>query len=127
VRLSEAIMLGSTMGLKVQNTSWRSCLIGIGISAIGKDNIGNVEALARYPWLNQSYEVPSIAASGWFAAGKPYQARSIITEMATKVELGEITIEQAVDWIRSVEPREEPCPESVQAEPSLATDLAQVR
>ena len=35
--------------------------------------------------------------------------------------------ERIADWVATIEPREEPRPETVQVEPSLATDLAQVR
>ena len=105
MRLSEAILLGSTTAPPLNNTSWKTCLIGIGMHALGKDNIGNHEAMLRYPWLREDYEMPAhlFAGSG---RGRKLTARQIITGLATQIECGSISLEQAVDWIRSVEPEE---------------------
>lgn len=94
MRLAEAILLGSTMGLPVSNYSWRTCLLGIGLAALGKDNICNREALIRYPWVGKEYLID----------GQIQEFRSYITGLAMKVETGEMTIDKAAELIDSVDP-----------------------
>ena len=126
MKLSDAIMLGSTK-TKLNPDRWLTsdgtgCLIGIGISAIcelhdiptwgGLDN----EILVRFPWLRQDFPVPEIAKGHddvWghlngFKFTDLARAVDIISRMAYLVKAGRMTLEQAVDWIRSVEPPDPP-------------------
>src|SRR6185312_4064285 len=104
--------------------------IGMGQFAAG----GGQEAFdwnQLWPWLTSEmpvpqflFELPDFSTSEWI----PYRhlfprrmkASSIVGHMASRVKFGHMSLEQAVDWIRSVEPAEAeaPCTETVQ-EPSL--------
>jgi hypothetical protein len=116
------------------------CLLGLGGYAVGvryetdenkrdvatMDEIGKITAI--WPWINNSVEVPQfirklppyediypfayLSNMGYLTNRRTYQAKALISVMAVHVKLGNLTMEQVVDWIRSVEPQEaEPTPQ----------------
>jgi hypothetical protein len=108
VKLSEAMMLGSTMGLKFKNDDWCTCLLGISMAALGQRNDMNREAERRYPWILKDYVYPMSIHPRPFKWG--------ITWWADRIECGLATFEEAIDWVRSVEPQDET--NSTQASPA---------
>ncbi len=118
MRLSEAIVLGSTQ-TKLDPHDWDCCLIGMGFHALAgleadihcsPNNDHPLEAIVRWPWLENRMTAPVLL--GW-PDGHIASACSIISSLAVRVGRRNITFEQAVDWIRSVEPEE----------PKTATEL----
>ncbi len=103
MKLSEAMMLGYTMGRELNNGSWDTCLIGISCHAVSNSYYTTLgEAYDRWPWIGISVPHPQNTEFLF----PPYL---ILTELCGEVIAGRTTIEQVVDWVRSVEP-EEPTP-----------------
>jgi hypothetical protein len=117
MRLSDAIGLGRTL-VKFDSTKflWPNdkgecvgCAIGMGLAAIGEVKIERLDQIfVHWPWLN--------GTDDWTA--KPI---TIISEMAHRVAKGEQSLDELIDYVRSVEPAEETfLPENVQ-EPEYAS------
>jgi hypothetical protein len=103
MKLSEAILLGSTLGRPFNQSSWNYCLCGMGVAALGnKTNYGNDEAEARWPWLNSDIVPPKSCGLG----ETPLRGRLVVTCIASMVLNERITLDAAVDLIRSIEPEE---------------------
>jgi|ERR1700722_1856827 len=103
MRLSDAMMLGSTL-VKLNADAWNTCLLGVSVVATGgKDNWCNSECRARWPWIEIEFVPPPMIDAGI----TPRCASAIISLLTVLVEKGAITLEQAVDWVRSVEPAED--------------------
>lgn len=123
MRLSEAIMLGSTQ-THLSATNWDHCLIGMGFHALAglqtdiciDDTGAPVEAYARWPWLQTFIQYPPPELVGGIRGTGT--ASQIISGLAGRVVRGDVSLEAAVDWIRSVEPQEEPVqiPETIKQE-----------
>lgn len=126
MRLSEAVMFGSVSGLKKFNpSSWDTCLIGIAVHDIGGSTPVRVECINRWPWLNEVFDIPPLVKACTVIRGpfgdmptqiSPASALFIISGFASQIEAGNLTLERAVDWIRSVEPAEE-CPADILHDP----------
>jgi hypothetical protein len=130
MKLSDAIVLGSTE-INFKPHYWMcedgGCLLGMGGYAAGvrytplekrgsfSDEIEQITAL--WPWLATFFEMPQ-----WLrdlpAHGLPYyfnqhdparfwRAKVIISIMACHIKEGHMTMEQAINWIRENEPKEE--------------------
>jgi hypothetical protein len=110
MKLSEAMMLGGTVH-KLDSGSWECCLLGVSVQALGADNHSNLEAAARWSWIDDDFAAPE----SLLAFCGNLQGRIIISNLSCRVQDGTITLEQAVDWVRSVEPSE---PDQEQAQPS---------
>lgn len=119
MKLSEAIMLGSTT-CKMIPEDINSCALGVACNALGipvherasvtmdpctglgrfaslviKPGFNRYHAVSRlWPWLN---EFPGLAA-------KPNYGQKITRLFDTDVCLGRMTLEQLADYVRSVEP-----------------------
>ncbi len=102
MRLSEAIMLGSTTET-LDSASWQTCLLGIGLHAIdpAAENFCNDDAIRRWPWIKSTVEIPCL---GSFSGGGEATPSGIISVLAGDVQKGIVTLEKVVDWVRSVEP-----------------------
>jgi hypothetical protein len=142
VKLSEAMMLGiSAFNLRPQ--VWAcpdgGCLLGVAAHAAGIKFASSGEAIARiriqWPWIDRKFDVPQLARDlpklrdGNFLhiADKPSGgAVYIISFFANHVKLGTCSIEQVVDWVRSVEPAEEVAIEATMETPADAV-VHQVR
>lgn len=126
MKLSDAIMLGITM-YELKPAAWfckdGGCLCGIALLAVNEEapiNLASAPILWEWPWLDKMFSVPPLCVGpvtnalgdpyGWvsYRVGGSERALAIISRMASQVKRGDITLEQAVDWIRSVEPQEEP-------------------
>ena len=94
-------MLGGTL-YKLDDLDWRCCLLGVSVQASGGDNFLNREAALRWPWINGQFHVPDLLEHHGICSS----ATDIISCLAIRVKRGQITFEQAVDWVRSVEPAE---------------------
>jgi hypothetical protein len=96
--LSDAIMLGSTQ-TTLDSNSWDQCLIGVGLHAFGiTSNFCNEEGEKRWPWILKHFQTPKLGKLFGASTGS---AKGTISVLAEDVQLGLITLEQAVDWIRS--------------------------
>lgn len=123
MRLSEAVMLGMMSIDRFVPTVYLKdgcgCLIGAGyFAATGKRSAYYKEMAEEWPWLESTFPVPTELYGGCMTDHLPDGdlGRSIITFYALAVQSGSNTIEQAVDWIRSVEPAERTEPAEVLAE-----------
>lgn len=100
MKLSEAILLASTMGEKPHNDGgWDCCLAGVACHAVGRTNLFNEVAPELWPWLTE----PLRGLDGQFAYLEGYPARFLLTAMCTR-----ISMEEASSVIASIEPRSEP-------------------
>jgi hypothetical protein len=99
MKLSEAMMLGATAH-GVDGTTWEGCLLGVSVKAVGGNNTFNLEALARWPWIRKKVQSPEHLGY----TGASCSAETLISGLAIRVMSGEVTLEQVVDWVRSVEP-----------------------
>lgn len=121
MKLSDAVLLGSTTGHKLSNGSWNCCLLGMGVAAVVQCSDAKQEAVARWPWLSDYMEpsyIPSLLP--WlrrYAAEHPHTIDGYVflTALCCDVLDKKITLEQAVDAIRSVEPQDEPITASLTA------------
>jgi hypothetical protein len=110
MKLSEAIVLGAGLirfdpGIYLGGGC--GCLIGMGAAAIDKKDRLVVEgefAFPEYPWLSEKFPAP--AGLLYMTAGTPWPAYMIIGQMARQIKLETYAFEQALAWIRSVEPEE---------------------
>jgi|SRR5882724_6263728 len=100
MRLSDAIALGRTL-VVLDPSCYQRCLIGLGYHAIGKNAFdGWLHEWPDYPWLRKQFIVnPPFGIH-------PSYAYNVISMLAHKVKSSSISMEQAIDWIRSVEPEE---------------------
>lgn len=123
IRLSEAIMAGSVL-IHFNPNFWYNaipsrcgCLIGMGMVAAGYEDelmaggLQDPTIIAAYPWLIELMTPPPLPhcpsarrAYSYLWVVERSQAIHIISYMAHCVKHGLMTLEQAVDWIRSVEP-----------------------
>lgn len=101
MRLSEAIMLGSTLGERLSNYSWDTCLLGISCHALGTSNHNNREAIRRWPWLRKIYTAPPD-----LHLDSCYSGETILTSLCERIANGEMTIELAAEIVREIEPDE---------------------
>ncbi len=100
MKLSEALMLGSTLGEEVSNASWDKCLLGIACHALGDSNFYN-EAVMRWTWLTEK-----IVSHPDLLNGHPYSGTTFVTGLAIKVEEGRMTIQRAAEIVAEIEPAE---------------------
>jgi hypothetical protein len=97
MKLSEAIMLGSTQ-CKMEPASFSTCVLGVSLWAIGlparsPDWGSRYDLIAQvWPWTD-AYSRP----------GKMY-LQEIYQRFDHRVCTGEMTLEQLVDYVKSVEP-----------------------
>lgn len=101
MRLSEAMLLGSTT-CKMVPGDWNSCALGCagnavglapGVKAKGEDRAKLIHAV--WPWLADS---PNLMSSGEEIVGLIWQ------QFDYDVCGGTMTLEQLVDYVRSIEP-----------------------
>jgi len=120
MKLSDAIVLGST-GVKLDPKNWLNidplgnkcgCLIGMGLFAKLGDNAymelsgtAPKAILQEWPWLGDYRDVPD--ASDLPSAIKSERAIEIVSALARRLALGRVSFEEAVEWIRQNEPKEE--------------------
>jgi hypothetical protein len=101
MRLSEALLLGSTLGETLKNDSYRSCLLGVACRAIGKENGGNDEVKTRWPWTEEwKFTHPVMGLTMLIPL------RYVLTRMCDRVLDGTMSIDDVVAYVRSVEPSE---------------------
>lgn len=101
MRLSTAMMLGAST-CKMIPGDINSCALGAALNAVGAARVDGIFDMSRvveskrlWPWLTEICPCCSFA----------YGSHIAIT-FNTKVCKGEMTFEQLVDWVRSVEPDE---------------------
>jgi hypothetical protein len=103
MKLSEAMMLGSTL-VKMRAGDWNNCALGVAAQAAGISAQGRSGPIYRkWPWLEIRVE-----ASEFFHASHILCPILWITEIWARfdklVVCGEMTFEQLVDYVRSIEP-----------------------
>ena len=99
MRLSDAIVLGSAL-IRFEPSCFYvprgncGCIIGMGEAAMGAMSVLSYKKL--WPWLSKPMP------------GKPLHSYAAeIGRRAYCVQEGTMTLEEVVDWVRSVEPAEE--------------------
>jgi hypothetical protein len=100
MRLSEAMMLGAAT-CKMEPGDIRSCAIGAGLNAEGDQSfaIGRYFAASRiWPWLG---ELKTLRGDRFLV---PDMMGRITRRFDDEVCYGEMTLEQLVDYVRSIEP-----------------------
>lgn len=116
MRLSDAMMLGSVT-CRMERYNWNSCALGCAGNAVGIPNWGNRGhgrhnlILQAWPWLLE--ECPCemcIAVSADRKKRAPWMAHERYMDHITsafdfQVSYGLMTLEQLIDWVRSVEPK----------------------
>ena len=132
MRLSEAIMLGYVQ-ITFTPHSWLyakegrlcGCLLGAGLIGSGY-RLLNTQRVPpdfkeRWPWLQRSTvypcSKPCAVMERIYAEGRPRvfgermnhtgTVHAVVSHIAHHVDIGDWTLERAVDWIRSIEPAEE--------------------
>lgn len=136
MRLSEAIMLGSTT-VKMEAGNWGACALGAACNALGIRQDGEFELVHKYygcgliadlqmfrrqeaveklwPWLRRptSFHMshPSTILApciGGYATVEAYCWLGAITQAFDYLVVpGHWTLEALVDWVRSIEPAEQ--------------------
>lgn len=109
MKLSDAVMLGFGMikfDPNVYLEDGCGCFIGSGYFAATGAKAASLfdDMFPVWPWLMETREMPD-----WFLPclqGRRIPTHRIISMMAIEMGQGRVTLEQAVDWIRSVEPAE---------------------
>lgn len=115
MKLSDAIALGRTLKSPRAYTLGigedGGCAIGMGLAAV--DEHGSWPAvMTRWPWLTNQRELPCGCNEGVGCS-----ASAIVHVFDFHVyEKCDWTLDQLIDWVRSVEPAEAEAPESVQVE-----------
>lgn len=115
MRLSDAVMLGQGL-VKFNPIIFLSdgcgCLSGAGYAAATGKREGDLyDILAKWPWLRQTFDTPTILFDGFHARDFPTDTgHGMITLFALYIQQGHNTLEQAVDWIRQNEPQEDEAP-----------------
>lgn len=99
MKFSEAIMLGSTV-IKLNPYRWlmcgKGCLCGMAyFAATGNKEGDYAEIIAMWPWLSNDVKYK----------GQQESYISAVSRLAHDVDDREITLEQAVDWVRKHEPK----------------------
>jgi hypothetical protein len=108
MRLSEAIALGRTMlipGLNVFKNRTKGCALEMAMAAIGSSRSWN-SAEKTWPWLNKERisPLPCACPERWY---RVKQFKRCVIHIFNHVICGEITFDQLIDWVRSVEPAED--------------------
>lgn len=124
MKLSDALVLGITQ-TTFNPYNWNHCLIGVAFHAVAGleaniciDGSGwPTEAYARWPWLEQKVRTPE------HLLGHGYKSKAsfVLSSLAIRARKGEISFEQVLEWIRSVEPDE---PQTEQEDANAETILA---
>lgn len=127
MRLSDRIVLGSTQ-VKLNPKIWLEnncgCLLGMALQAVGFDKAVmyefNTEELAalrkdskaaiieevpEFKWLRNELKVPEVLRQ--YTPANALTGLEIISLFAYAVEAKNATFNQAIEWIRSVEPPDE--------------------
>lgn len=102
MKLSEAMMLGSTT-CKMQATNWNTCAMGAAANAVGVPQgiaTARLAAIKKiWPWLKGDS-----ADANFPRFGPAHHLAAIWRRFDNRVVWGEMTLEQLVDYVRSIEP-----------------------
>jgi len=109
MKFSEHIVLGSTL-VKFKSCVFLQegcgCLIGMAGASLGETDLGGRASADRitelFPWLTKMRVVRCPVCSV-----TQYSYCESVSCVAYHVEVGEMTFEQALDYIRSIEPADE--------------------
>lgn len=102
MRLSDAIAMGRVTVEEMQAADITKCALGMACNAVGLDPKMTGEdyegVKAVWPWLSTIVTAPN---------GAPNYAITIIWRLFDgRVMAGRMTLDQLIDWVRSVEPSE---------------------
>jgi hypothetical protein len=112
MKFSERVVLGSTL-IKFDSLVYLAegcgCLIGMAGAASGETNLQNGNKIqAKFPWLFEVRKADCPCCSA-----RHYSYASSISCMAFHLEVGYATFEQALTYIRSIEPQDEVDPPDI--------------
>lgn len=124
MKLSDLIISGS-ITVKLDPKLWLKencgCLLGMALKAIGYTYAGS-QGLIRdgeiepwstipFPWLEKGFEVPKDLSSyiglHYNHSVEKVDGLIILSYFSSALENKAVTFDQAIDWVRSVEPNEE--------------------
>lgn len=109
MRLSDAILLGSTMMKKWTNSftldcNGVGCAIGMALTAVSHEGAATERNLPEYwPWIKGREFITPPDGYGHCYSGSMWKC---VTYMFYSVIRGKKPLEWIVDWVRSVEPKE---------------------
>lgn len=118
MRLSEAIMLGRHLVTDPQPYEINSCALGMALRAMGLPfaeiwMLGYAHAVIWWPWLEMPAASEGIMPCGCSADDRHNTHMKVLMHLfdghvvPEDPEAKRMTLEQLVDWVRSVEPEEE--------------------
>ena len=122
MRLSDSIALGRTLlpRDKWYSGSFCSCALGMSLLAATawefptvRNSDAGADALKlqkkTWPWIMQEFETPEIAKDKFFPLRDRLSAQDIISSAFSNVtnNIGGVTLDQLINWVRSVEPKED--------------------
>lgn len=114
MRLSDAIGLGRTLVRVHRAGDIRGCALGMSFLAIGGNpaDVGpNFESIkAEWPWLKERRFDPLYSPNNSSANFIAY-CKSVWLRFDDLVMGGGMTLDQLIDWVRSVEPPEPDAPQ----------------
>jgi hypothetical protein len=125
MRLSTAIALGRTVIEQTDPHSFCGCALAMGLLGVGKEpcvadlkqpfSIKAAQAslvwrqtqCIVWPWLNENRPFPEgLLSTNGVAASCELPALNLVSDLFFAVERKKITLDQLIDWVRSVEPPE---------------------
>lgn len=122
MRLSDAIALGRTLE-PICMYSYATCALGVGMAALGIpiEERDAEELMRRWPWLREKATSSPFPQYGsyrqtWY---QEISYGAILTKSRDNA-----TLDQLIDWVRSIEPAEtQEAPQSQSAEESEYADV----
>lgn len=104
MRLSDAIATGRVMGVHLDPNNFCGCAIALGLEAVGKrdrhsSSANFSTAKLEWPWLDACFDHPLIHIQD--------TGVGIVSDLFWEVYNGDRTLDELIDWVRSVEPPEE--------------------
>lgn len=120
MKLSEAINLGRTLvtpkACSIHTDDGHGCAQGMALAALGSRFYFYGELEDRYPWFAKMPSILGCSCEKCFTLNEPQTARTHLQHlfdwhvMSTK----DMTLDQLIDWVRSVEPPEADVPLDIQ-------------
>lgn len=118
MKLSEAIRLGVLMTTMRDAGTYCGCALALGLRAVLREeelpeqvsiSWYNAE-VQQWPWLKEYFSIPQKLAPTLYAVREFHRVdgEEIISTIFYRVERGELTLEELVQWVESVEPVDVP-------------------
>jgi hypothetical protein len=107
MRLSDAIAVGRVLIQHPSADNYCNCALGMGLAAVGKckphPRLAYDAIMREWPWLGEGVKSPDWMKRYGY---ETMQAEFTISHAYDMVQFGVLTLDQLIDWVRSVEPAE---------------------